>query len=283
MIVRIPKIVPAASDWASTFGVDRRGVFSGVRLGDTEQLLRWIEPGPFVMGSEKGELGKYEDEGPIHRVTIPNGFWLGETPVTQQFYQAVTGENPSRFHGKPQHPVEQVSWEDATAFCEKLTMLLAEFDGTSARLPSEAEWEYACRAGTTSPLYSGKALTSAEGECPHLAELAWYGKNSDGTTHPVGQKQANDWGLYDMLGNVWEWCEDVWHDNYQGAPTDGSAGVDDAAAGSSRVSRGGSWADHARDCRCASRNRWHRDERREYLGFRFVLAATFNEGIRAFP
>jgi hypothetical protein len=159
MIVRIPKIVPAASDWASTFGVDRRGVFSGVRLGDTEQLLRWIEPGPFVMGSEKGELGKYEDEGPIHRVTIPNGFWLGETPVTQQFYQAVTGENPSRFHGKPQHPVEQVSWEDATAFCEKLTMLLAEFDGTSARLPSEAEWEYASTSvsGSCLPLRSTRA------------------------------------------------------------------------------------------------------------------------------
>jgi formylglycine-generating enzyme required for sulfatase activity len=283
MSVHIPKIVPAAADWASTFGVDRRGVFSGVRVGDAEQRLRWIEPGTFMMGSEPGELGRFPDEGPIHRVTIGSGFWLGETPVTQHFYQAVTGNHPSRFKGHPQHPVENVSWEDATAFCQQLTSLLSEFDHPSARLPTEAEWEYACRAGTATPLYSGKPLTSEAGFCPHLDGLAWYDKNSGSTTHPVGDKQPNDWGLYDMLGNVWEWCEDVWHENYQEAPDDGSAWGGDAAAGSSRVFRGGSWANHARFCRCACRLRWHPGLRLDSRGFRFVLAATFNEGIRAFP
>jgi eukaryotic-like serine/threonine-protein kinase len=193
------------------------------------------------------------------------------------------GDNPSSFKGNLQHPVENLSWHDATEFCRKLTELLAEFDDTCARLPTEAEWEYACRAGTTTPLYSGEALTSEEGECPHLDELAWYVKNSGRTTHPVREKKPNDWGLYDMLGNVWEWCEDVWHDSYAGAPDDGSAWLDDAAAGSGRVVRGGSWAFHARDCRCACRYRWPPGIRGGFSGFRFVLAARFNEDIRRFP
>ena len=284
MIVRIPPTAPNASDWASTFGADRRGVFTGIRVGDAEQLLRWIEPGSFEMGSPTGELGRFEDEGPVHQVTLAEGFWLGATPVTQQFYEAVTGENPSRFSGDSQRPVEQVSWDEAKAFCEKLTALLAEFDGTSARLPSEAEWEYACRAGSTGPLYSGKALTTETGACPHLDELAWYDENSGRTTHPVGQKRPNDWGLYDMLGNVWEWCEDQWHGNYDGAPNDGSAWIDkQAASGSHRVRRGGSWANHARNCRCAYRYYWRPVNRAPHLGFRFVLASSFNEGVRAFP
>jgi eukaryotic-like serine/threonine-protein kinase len=141
------------------------------------------------------------------------------------------------------------------------------------RLPSEAEWEYACRAGTTAALYSGQELT-AQGHCPNLGKLAWYDENSKGTTQPVGDKYPNRWGLYDMLGNVWEWCEDGWHGSYQGAPSDGAAW---AAEASDRVCRGGSWASRARRCRCAYRNDWGRGFRNLFLGFRLVLASRFME------
>jgi len=279
MIVRIPKIVPETPAWADTFGVDVYGIFAGITVGEASQMLRWIEPGPFQMGSPESELGRYGDEGPRHEVTIPNGFWLGQTPVTQAFYQAVIGQNPSRFQGDTQRPVEKVNWDDVVAFCDRLNQLLSELGDLHARLPSEAEWEYACRAGTTEALYNGKELTSESGACPNLEELAWYGANSGNTTHPVAQKRPNDWGLHDMLGNVWEWCEDVWHDNYTGAPTDGSAWAGD---GRDRVSRGGGWLSNARYCRCACRRRRGPGLRFVFLGFRLVLAVSVKEDIRPF-
>ncbi len=279
MIVRIPKIVPEAPVWADTFGVDQCGLFAGVTVGESPQLLRWIEPGKLLMGSPENEVGRWNAEGPQHEVTIPRGFWLGQTPVTQAFYEAVIGKNPSRFQGDGRRPVENVSWEDVVAFCAKLNELLSELGDVSVRLPTEAEWEYACRAGTTAALYSDKPLTSETGACPNLEELAWYSANSGSTTHPVGQKAANVWGLYDMLGNVWEWCEDVWHNNYEGAPNDGSAW---GGEGRSRVNRGGSWANRARNCRCAFRGCWEPGNRFAFLGFRLVLAASVNEDIRPF-
>ena len=223
MKLRIPATVPEPPPWASTFGVDEYGVFAGINVKETVQMFRWIEPGTFQMGSPDDERGRWEDEGPQHEVMIPSGFWLGETPVTQAFYETVAGKNPSHFTGNVQRPVEQVSWQEAVAFCERLKKLLSEFEAAEVGLPTEAQWEFACRAASTAPLYSGLELTGEEGACPNVDALAWYGENSGNTTHPVGEKLPNGWGLYDMLGNVEEWCEDAWHENYESAPTDGSA------------------------------------------------------------
>ena len=273
MIVRIPDIQPASTAWADTAGVDRWGMFAGVIVDDVTHLFRWIEPGEFLMGSPDDEFGRWEAEGPQHRVEIKNGFWIGQTPVTQEFYQAVAGKNPSGIQGKPRHPVEQVNWDDAVAFCDELNQVLGE-DAVTARLPSEAEWEYACRAGTRSALHNGQPLTSERGQCPNLDEVAWYLKNSENTTHPVGEKSPNAWGLYDMVGNVWEWCQDGWHGNYNGVPTDGSAWDGEDGI---RVFRGGSWANRARYCRCASRDRWLSGNRISYSGFRLVLSSSSSE------
>ncbi len=284
MIVRIPQTLPETPAWAETFGVDTHGIFAGVSVGEAFLMLRWIEPGTFTMGSPEDELGRSDDEGPQHEVNILRGFWLGQTPVTQAFHEAVVGSNPSYFRGDSQRPVEYVSWDDAGAFCDRLNRLLPPDGETHARLPTEAEWEYACRAGPrgVGALCNGEPLTSEEGTCPNLAELAWYGQNSDSQTHPVGEKEPNDWGLYDMLGNVWEWCQDEWHSSYKGAPNDGSAWCSIGSEGRYRVYRGGSWADCARYCRCAYRGRWPPDYRRYYVGFRLVLAAQVNRGTGPF-
>jgi sulfatase modifying factor 1 len=282
MIVRIPKTVPETPAWADTFGVDTFGVFAGITVAGVPQMLRWIEPGNFLMGSPENELGRYDDEGPQHEVTIPHGFWVGQTPVTQEFYETVAGKNPSHFEGDARRPVENVSWRDAVAFCDKLNNLLPECGDMHARLPSEAEWEYACRAGTTAALHNDKPLTSETGACPNLDEVAWYHQNSKSTTHAVGAKLPNRWGLYDMLGNVWEWCEDQWHSNYEGAPDDGSAWCGEDTEGAYRVTRGGCWLSYARYCRSAYRIGWLPGFRRQDLGFRLVLAARVNGGIRPF-
>jgi formylglycine-generating enzyme required for sulfatase activity len=287
--------------WAARFGWDRRGVFADFAVTGVAFTLRWIPPGEFFMGSPEDEPGRWEDEGPPHRVTIGRGFWLGETPVTQAQYAAVTGQRPSYFqHAGDRAPVEQVDWDDCQAFCEKLTGLVPDFDSSLAfRLPSEAEWEYACRAGTAGALYTGTLTILGAYNGPELDAIAWYGGNSrveyEGAvdssdwkekqydhqragTHPVRQKRPNPWGLYDMLGNVWEWCEDGWHSRYQDAPTDGAAW---AAEGSDRVCRGGCWARDARRCRCAYRDNWGRGARYG-LGFRLVLAPRSQEDISPF-
>ena len=271
--IKIPAVVPDPPAWAGGFGVDCHGVFAELVLGEVTQVLRWIPPGEFTMGSPEGERGRWEAEGPQHEVVIGQGFWLGETPVTQAFHRAVTDRDPSEFKGG-ERPVETVSWEDAHVFCRGLTELLPVGQQGRVRLPSEAEWEYACRAETSSGLYSGKGLTSADGACPNLDGLAWYCQNSHWTTHPVKGKAANAWGLYDMLGNVWEWCEDEWHDTYDGAPTDGCAWQDGGEEGRSRVVRGGCWFNSARGCRCAFRLRSGPVNRNHFLGFRLVLAPS---------
>jgi formylglycine-generating enzyme required for sulfatase activity len=163
------------------------------------------------------------------------------------------GRQSSRFKGDDL-PVENVSWNDAKEFCRKLSQMT----GKEYRLPTEAEWEYACRAKTTGA-YAGD-----------LDAMAWYSKNSDSRTHPVGQKQPNAFGLYDMHGNVWEWCEDVWHDNYNGAPDDGRAWVDISARGSYRVVRGGGWNGNAVLCRSAFRVWVTPGGRHVSLGFRLL-------------
>jgi len=190
-----------------------------------------IPPGEFMMGSPADEKRRGVDE-PQHRVKITKGFYMGATEVTQAQWQKVMGNNPSYFEGD-NLPVEQVSWDNAVDFCRKLSAT----EGKTYRLPTEAEWEYACRAGSTGP-YAGNGK---------LDDMGWHGGNSGGKTHPVGTKQANAWGLYDMHGNVWEWCAD-WYgvDYYRQSPVSDPEGPNQGAPlrwapQGARVVRGGSW------------------------------------------
>ena len=273
-------------DWASGWGQDRFGVYVAFTIRAVTQRLRWIPPGRFLMGSPDEEEGRYEWEGPRHEVTLAQGFWLFDTPCTQALWQSVMGENPSRFKS-PARPVEQVSFEDVQAFLDKTNV---QVPGLNLDLPSEAQWEYACRAGTETATYAGDMHIVGECNAPVLDAIAWYGGNSgvgfdlengfdssgwaekqyDHTragTRPVAQKAANPWGLYDTLGNVWEWCGDHWHGSYDGAPTDGSAWIDPGGA-ANRVIRGGSWDGDARGVRAAYRYRDDPANRNDYLGFR---------------
>ncbi|MBK6796333.1 MAG: formylglycine-generating enzyme family protein [Acidobacteria bacterium] len=208
-----------------------------------------IPGGEFMMGSNT-----FEDLQPIHKVTL-KPFYMGKYQVTQKQWEAVMGNNPSSSKGDDL-PVETVSWDDAKEFCKKLS----EKTGREYRLPSESEWEYAARAGSKGEYCFGddKSL---------LPEYAWFDANSGGQTHPVGQKKPNAWGLYDVHGNVWEWCEDLWHDNYKGAPDDGSAWVMD---GNYRILRGGSWSGDHDVARAVFRDGIGPDGRGGYLGFRVV-------------
>ena len=183
-----------------------------------------------------------------HQVTLTKRFYLGKYPVTQKEYRAVMGDNPSKIEGDDL-PVECVSWDDAKAFCRKLNDLKRNELPAGYRfdLPTEAQWEYACRAGTTTALNNGRNLTG-EYSCSNLNEVAWYGTNSGGRIRPVGQKKANAWGLYDMHGNVWEWCRDC-YGKYTGDVTDPVG----PSSGSGRVLRGGSWNYYALSCRSAYR------------------------------
>jgi formylglycine-generating enzyme required for sulfatase activity len=229
----------------------------------------WINPGTFIMGSPTDELGRQDSEIP-HQVTLTKGYWLGKYEVTQAQYKAIMKVNPSEFKGADL-PVEMVSWYDAMEFCEKLTEIEKAAGrlpaGYEYALPTEAQWEYACRAGTTTALNSGKNL-SAQYECPEMDEVGWYVGNSDGMTHPVGQKQPNAWGLYDMHGNVHEWCLD-WYGDY---PTSSVTDPTGPARGSDRVVRGGSWINYADYCRSAYRNGGRPDSRYLDCGFHVALA-----------
>jgi len=207
-------------------------------LGNGIQLeLVRIPTGEFMMGSPKGE--GYDDERPQHKVVFAKPFYMGKYPVTQQQWQAVMGNNPSRFKGE-KLPVETVSWDEAKKFCKKLSQRLGEtFD-----LPSEAMWEYACRAGTMTKYCFGDVITP---------ELANYWDSRIEQTTEVGKDPANAFGLYDMHGNVWEWCEDVWHGNHNDAPSDGSAWV--SGDSNLHLLRGGSWYINDNFLRCADRGR----------------------------
>ena len=211
-----------------------------------------IPAGEFYMGSEESD-----DEKPVHKVKIKNPVYLGTYPVTQAEWKAVMGHNSSDFKGDDL-PVEQVSWDDVQEFIKKLN----EKEGTNKyRLPSEAEWEYACRAGTTTRYSFGDDESK-------LCDYGWYDDNSDGKTHPVGQKKPNSWGLYEVHGNVWEWVQDEWHGGYDGAPADGSAW--DVGDGADRVVRGGCWRFSTGDCRSALRFYRGSGSRYNYLGFRLL-------------
>ena len=217
-----------------------------------------IPAGEFKMGSPANERSRYHDEAPIHRVTIHKPFYLGKYPVTQKQWLEVMEYNPSYFKGDDL-PVESVSWDDVQEFIKKLN----EIEGTDKyRLPSEAEWEYACRAGTTTRYSFGD-------DDLKLGEYAWYDEKIGGKTHPVGKKRANLWGLYDMHGNVWEWVQDEWHSDYDGAPANGSAWENGVSI--RRVSHGGSWFSSSKGCRSAVRDHFEPNFRKRCnLGFRLV-------------
>jgi len=237
-----------------------------------------ISPGSFQMGSPTTEMSRGFGEEPRHRVAISRPFYLGVHPVTQEQYETVMGCNPSRFtmkeKGSPQHPVEQVSWEDAVEFCRRLSVLPAEKQAErSYRLPAEAEWEYACRAGSPMAFAFGDSLSSTQAnfDGSHPYGSGRTGPNLQHTSR-VGAYAANVWGLYDMHGNVWEWCQDWYEENYyRVSPETDPRGPD---SGTQRVLRGGSWNNSGHLCRSARRNKYAPDFKSEAIGFRIVLQVS---------
>ena len=250
-----------------------------------------IPGGTFTMGASKDEKGSRGNERPQHQVTVPS-FFIGKYPITQAQWQAVANmqhlrvnrnlkPEPSSFQGD-NLPVEKVSWYDAVEFCDRLNRIvegnLPQDTGKQYRLPSEAEWEYACRAGTTTPFHFGETITS---ELANYRASSTYGAGSKGIyrkkTTPVGSFEvANAFGLYDMHGNVREWCLDDWHDNYEGAPTDGSAWVDAENSNNNdnryHCLRGGSWLNNPDNCRSTYRYVYYTRELLNSVGFRVVCA-----------
>jgi formylglycine-generating enzyme required for sulfatase activity len=276
---------PAA--WSTEWGEDRFGVFAAFTVGPVAQRLRWVPPGRFWMGSPETEVGRWEDEGPQHEVEITRGFWFGDTPCTQALWQAVTGHNPSTFRS-PDRPVENVSWADCQDFLAALRRLVPTLD---ARLPTEAEWEYACRAGTTTATWTGALDVRGPSHAPVLDSIAWYGGNSGhgfelgngydssswpgkqyphtrAGTRPVRAKRPNALGLFDMLGNVGEWCED----RLGRYPVDLSVDPTGPGAGASRVHRGGSWLCDAVHVRAAFRNSDAPGRRSDGVGVRIAAS-----------
>ncbi|MBT9317301.1 formylglycine-generating enzyme family protein [Leptothoe spongobia] len=244
-----------------------------------------IPAGRFTMGSPDNELDRLDWEGPQHQVSVST-FFMGKYPVTQAQWRFVAGleqvarelkPDPARFKGD-NRPVEQVSWYDAVEFCERFS----RFTGRDYRLPTEAEWEYACRAETTTPFHFGETISTqlANYRGTDDESLEWSGSYGNGPkgeyrqeTTPVDYfDMANAWGLCDMHGNVYEWCQDHWHGNYDGAPTDASAWTEGGNS-SRRVCRGGSWIFDPRNCRSAYRFSYTPGARDADIGFRVVCSA----------
>jgi len=221
------------------------------------------------MGSPLLEQYRSREEGPQHAVTFSSGFWMGRVEVTQGQFQRVMGNNPASFRAAGlEAPVEQVSWHDAHQFLQRLNALPGQ---GAYRLPSEAEWEYACRAGSTAPAYGNAfGISWFKGNSGKLTQpvpgINW---GSGYTTHPVGQKAPNAWGLFDMLGNVQEWCEDVLHKDYEGAPSNGAPGWKGVVPARG-FGRGGDWDHYFQRIRAAFRDWEKADTRNQRLGFRVV-------------
>lgn len=281
-------------DWAVGYGKDMFGVYADFEVPyeddphPVKQRLRWIQPGRFQMGSPISEPGRYKSEA-LHSVTISNGYWIFDTPCTQLLWTAIMhDENPSRFV-HPDRPVEQIAWNEATNFAGKLSSCI----GLNLCLPTEAQWEYACRAGTSTAIYTGSLELRSGSVAPDLDQIAWYDGSSghemdlhDGTgtiwltdeeidmerssTRPVRLKRPNSWGLYDMLGNIWEWC----FDRHAGYSVENAVDPLGPESGPFRVFRGGSRQDDARNVRSACRRWGTKNYRSSYLGFRLVGPPT---------
>ncbi|HMR79894.1 MAG TPA: formylglycine-generating enzyme family protein, partial [Polyangiaceae bacterium] len=276
--------------WASAIGRDRFGLWCEIAVdpGHGEpvvQRLRWIPPGRFWMGSPENEPGRYDAEGPRHLVTLTEGYWLFDTPCTQALWKAVMGSNNQSRFKSPTRPVETVSWHDVQDFLKQLN---GRIPGLDLALPSEAPWEYACRAGTETAIYAGELAILDKHNAPMLDPIAWYSGNSGvdfdlnngddssgwsekqyphtkAGTRPVKLKRANPWGLYDMLGNVWEWCQDGRRRYDHDAQTNPTGSLE---ADVNRVLRGGSWNSDARFVRAAHRFAASPDLQGGSFGFR---------------
>ena len=221
---------------------------------DIGMIFKKIPAGKFDMGSDG-----WDDTRPSHTVIMNEPVYVGAFPVTQWQWEVIMGNNPSRFKGDD-HPVEMVSWRDCGIFIDNLNML----EGTDKyRLLTEAEWEYACRAGDSRDYFFNNNVKK-------LSEYAWFDENSGSCTHDVGQKKPNKWGLYDMLGNVWEWCEDNWHDNYEGAPRHNRAWTGEK--GYYHVDRGGSWNSSTEKCNSTCRDWNLPGEHAPFIGLRLAMS-----------
>lgn len=255
-----PKEFP--EPWASDWGEDEYGLWMGFTYKGVKQLFRWIEPGTFLMGSQKDEPERYNDENQ-YTVTLTQGFWLADSTVTQALWQAAMGTNPSEFKGDF-HPVEQVSWHDTQAFIAKLNGLKPEL---KLCLPTEAQWEYPCRAGTTTPFAFGEQIDTSQvnfdGNFPYN-----NGRKSEYREQTVAVKSLppNPWGLFEMHGNVWEWCQD-WYGEY---PTETVSDPQGPDTGDFRVLRGGSWINSGGYCRSAYRYFNAPDFAYDLFGFRLA-------------
>ncbi|WP_291847429.1 formylglycine-generating enzyme family protein [Accumulibacter sp.] len=269
-----------AGRWSSeqALGVDGYGLFGEVDVNGVSQRFRWISPGRFLMGSPADEPERVAEREAQHEVTLGRGFWLADTACTQALWGAVMGgQNPSRFQDDARNPVEQVSWDDVQTFIAKLGHRLP---GLPVRLPTEAEWEYACRAGTTTPFSFGDQITpklvNYHGNYPYAGgEMGLYRQQ----TVPVASLPANPWGLYEMHGNVWEWCADWYGDH----PTEPQVDPQGPQTGDYRVLRGGSWRVYGRDVRSAFRFRDEPGDRSVSTGFRLALGPGEQGGSPAEP
>ncbi len=264
---RWPPVFPPAC--ASAWGDDRFGLWMEVSLDGKPNCFRWIEPGEFLMGSPWGEAWRRKDEGPRHLVRLTEGFWLAETACSQSVWQAVMGSNPSNFTEDPRNPVECVSWHDVQDFLREVEKRLP---GVKADLPTEAEWEYACRAGRDTALSWGDVISPSEANygVAYSYTDGRSGKYREGTV-PVKMYLPNAWGLYQMHGNVDEWCADGKRD-YDGAPKVDPHGPDGYWGWP--VLRGGAWYNEPQRLRAASRGSWSARMRNNSVGFRFSLRST---------
>jgi len=257
-----PSVFPAAS--ASAWGEDSYGLWQAFEINGVRQVMRWIEPGEFIMGSPENEPERNDTEIQ-HKVTLTQGYWLAETACTQALWQTVSGENPSRFKDQPQHPVEQVSWDDTIAFIQTCNHILNR--AITLRLPTEAEWEYACRAGTDTAFSWGNDINpdqaNYDGNYPYHDGVK--GENRKQTV-AVDHFTPNPWGLYQMHGNVYEWCAD-WRGDYPNEQVFDPTGV---SRGHERVLRGGCWVCRGRSLRSASRDAFSPVIRFYFIGLRLA-------------
>jgi formylglycine-generating enzyme required for sulfatase activity len=253
-----PEPSPAAKD----VGISRRTRLGADIFGSFNDSFVLVSPGTFSMGSPEYETGRYGDET-LHEVTISKEFYMQKTPVTQGQWKAVMGNNPASFRDEGADlPIECISWNECEEFLRKLN---SGKEG-KYRLPTEAEWEYACRAGSGTPFGNGEISEVYCGRDAVLWESGWYCGNSDRKSRPVAGKAPNEWGIYDMHGNIAEWCRD-WYGDYPSEPRTDPGGP---ASGPGKVVRGGSWFSNAKNCRSAARFHWPPNRKSDFIGFRLV-------------